>query len=91
MQNLVHGSDSPESAAREIALWFPPRGRDGPSVVNTLVTPVTPTPRVAPGFHATQPYDPFGPVSCPAAVVRREGSTVSLTSLAALAGRSARW
>lgn len=23
MQNLVHGSDSPESAAREIALWFP--------------------------------------------------------------------
>jgi nucleoside-diphosphate kinase len=22
-QNLVHGSDSPESAAREIALWFP--------------------------------------------------------------------
>ena len=24
-QNLVHGSDSPESAAREIALWFPSR------------------------------------------------------------------
>ena len=23
--NLVHGSDSPESAAREIALWFPDR------------------------------------------------------------------
>jgi len=23
MQNLVHGSDSPESAAREIAIWFP--------------------------------------------------------------------
>ena len=23
--NLVHGSDSPESAAREIALWFPGR------------------------------------------------------------------
>ena len=22
-QNLVHGSDSPESAAREIAMWFP--------------------------------------------------------------------
>ncbi len=22
-QNLVHGSDAPESAAREIALWFP--------------------------------------------------------------------
>jgi len=22
-QNLVHGSDSPQSAAREIALWFP--------------------------------------------------------------------
>jgi nucleoside-diphosphate kinase len=22
-KNLVHGSDSPESAAREIALWFP--------------------------------------------------------------------
>lgn len=22
-ENLVHGSDSPESAAREIALWFP--------------------------------------------------------------------
>jgi nucleoside-diphosphate kinase len=22
-QNIVHGSDSPESAAREIALWFP--------------------------------------------------------------------
>jgi nucleoside-diphosphate kinase len=22
-QNLVHGSDSPESAAREISLWFP--------------------------------------------------------------------
>jgi len=25
-QNLVHGSDSPESAAREIALWFPAAG-----------------------------------------------------------------
>ncbi|MEO7126242.1 MAG: nucleoside-diphosphate kinase [Nakamurella sp.] len=25
-QNLVHGSDSPESAAREIALWFPAVG-----------------------------------------------------------------
>ncbi len=24
-ENLVHGSDSPESAAREIALWFPGR------------------------------------------------------------------
>jgi nucleoside-diphosphate kinase len=24
--NLVHGSDSPESAAREIALWFPDIG-----------------------------------------------------------------
>ncbi|HEY8301056.1 MAG TPA: nucleoside-diphosphate kinase [Jatrophihabitans sp.] len=24
-QNLVHGSDSPESAAREIGLWFPSR------------------------------------------------------------------
>ncbi|WP_375490790.1 nucleoside-diphosphate kinase [uncultured Jatrophihabitans sp.] len=24
-RNLVHGSDSPESAAREIALWFPGR------------------------------------------------------------------
>lgn len=23
MQNLVHGSDSPESAEREIAIWFP--------------------------------------------------------------------
>jgi nucleoside-diphosphate kinase len=23
LQNLVHGSDSPESAAREIGLWFP--------------------------------------------------------------------
>jgi nucleoside-diphosphate kinase len=22
-QNIVHGSDSPESAAREIGLWFP--------------------------------------------------------------------
>ena len=26
MQNLVHGSDSPESAAREIAIWFPELG-----------------------------------------------------------------
>jgi len=25
-QNLVHGSDSPESSAREIALWFPHLG-----------------------------------------------------------------
>ncbi len=25
VQNIVHGSDSPESAAREIALWFPER------------------------------------------------------------------
>lgn len=25
-QNLVHGSDSPESAAREIGLWFPDLG-----------------------------------------------------------------
>jgi len=24
-QNLVHGSDSPESAAREIGIWFPER------------------------------------------------------------------
>ncbi len=24
-QNIVHGSDSPQSAAREIALWFPDR------------------------------------------------------------------
>jgi nucleoside-diphosphate kinase len=24
-QNIVHGSDSPESAAREIGLWFPKR------------------------------------------------------------------
>jgi nucleoside-diphosphate kinase len=24
--NLVHGSDSPESAARELALWFPDLG-----------------------------------------------------------------
>ena len=23
MENLVHGSDSPESAEREIAIWFP--------------------------------------------------------------------
>lgn len=23
LQNLVHGSDSPESAAREIGIWFP--------------------------------------------------------------------
>jgi nucleoside-diphosphate kinase len=26
VQNLVHGSDSVESAAREIALWYPDRG-----------------------------------------------------------------
>lgn len=26
LQNLVHGSDSPESAAREIAIWFPALG-----------------------------------------------------------------
>lgn len=26
LQNLVHGSDSPESAAREIAIWFPSLG-----------------------------------------------------------------
>ncbi len=26
LQNLVHGSDSPESAAREIAIWFPELG-----------------------------------------------------------------
>lgn len=25
-QNLVHGSDSPESAVREIAIWFPDLG-----------------------------------------------------------------
>ncbi|HEX5192816.1 MAG TPA: nucleoside-diphosphate kinase [Solirubrobacteraceae bacterium] len=25
-QNMVHGSDSPESAAREVALFFPERG-----------------------------------------------------------------
>ncbi len=25
-ENLVHGSDSPESAAREVALWFPALG-----------------------------------------------------------------
>jgi nucleoside-diphosphate kinase len=25
-ENLVHGSDSPESAAREIAIWFPGLG-----------------------------------------------------------------
>ena len=27
--NLVHGSDSPESAAREIALWFPGEASSG--------------------------------------------------------------
>lgn len=26
IQNVVHGSDSPESAAREIGLWFPELG-----------------------------------------------------------------
>jgi nucleoside-diphosphate kinase len=26
VQNIVHGSDSPESAAREIGLWFPHLG-----------------------------------------------------------------
>lgn len=26
IENLVHGSDSPESAAREIAIWFPELG-----------------------------------------------------------------
>ena len=26
IQNIVHGSDSPESAAREIAIWFPDLG-----------------------------------------------------------------
>jgi nucleoside-diphosphate kinase len=26
-QNLVHGSDAPDSAAREIGLWFPALGR----------------------------------------------------------------
>jgi nucleoside-diphosphate kinase len=26
-ENLVHGSDSPESAAREIAIWFPELAR----------------------------------------------------------------
>ena len=26
LQNLVHGSDSPESAAREIGIWFPSLG-----------------------------------------------------------------
>ena len=30
-ENLVHGSDSPESAAREIALWFPSRRSLPPS------------------------------------------------------------
>jgi nucleoside-diphosphate kinase len=25
-QNLVHGSDSPESAEREIGIWFPDLG-----------------------------------------------------------------
>lgn len=25
VQNIVHGSDSPESAVREIGLWFPPQ------------------------------------------------------------------
>ncbi|GAB2478345.1 nucleoside-diphosphate kinase [Jatrophihabitans fulvus] len=28
-QNIVHGSDSPESAEREIALWFPEGRRGG--------------------------------------------------------------
>ena len=27
VQNIVHGSDSPESAAREVALWFPDLSR----------------------------------------------------------------
>jgi nucleoside-diphosphate kinase len=27
-ENLVHGSDSPESAAREISLWFPSLSRE---------------------------------------------------------------
>ena len=29
-ENLVHGSDSPESAAREIAIWFPDALSRGP-------------------------------------------------------------
>ena len=27
VQNLIHGSDSPESAEREISIWFPELGR----------------------------------------------------------------
>src|SRR5690606_19047324 len=31
IQNLVHGSDSAESAAREIAIWFPELGCRAPA------------------------------------------------------------
>ncbi|MDQ4098680.1 MAG: nucleoside-diphosphate kinase [Actinomycetota bacterium] len=34
-ENLVHGSDSPESAAREIALFFPDLAEPGPAGART--------------------------------------------------------
>lgn len=30
-ENLIHGSDSPENAAREIGLWFPELVENGPA------------------------------------------------------------
>ena len=44
-ENLVHGSDSHESAAREIALFFPELG---------LLTSVRPAHRRAAGRHRAQ-------------------------------------
>src|SRR6478736_6046069 len=34
-ENLVHGSDGPESAEREIALWFPGRGPEPDPAIRT--------------------------------------------------------
>ncbi len=45
-ENLVHGSDSPESAAREIALWFP-----GPDRLTPAPSPFPVEPRIAPRGH----------------------------------------
>ena len=51
--NLVHGSDSPESARREIGIWFPD-GAAAPTANDCVATPSA-TPPTGPRQTATTP------------------------------------
>ena len=58
-QNLVHGSDSPESAGREIALWFPAVG-DRPARRLTPGSAARRRARPDESSHSSHPSQPTG-------------------------------